>query len=469
MLQKRYNLRSTIADFMLYGLIASQTGVTALDWSKLPDLGAVALLTCAFASVAQRSRAPVSRFWLIGWMMIALHFTAFLFLPSPGLLGSIALFVGLTSLIWAGVLFMWAAVPYHGKSSSRYMLVVLFGTNALYVALVLIGPTVFWALVPSAALYFVLPLTLALLSVRQVNHPLRWATVLLYGALSIFLLIFQHRHGNGPDLTLNAVLFTVYFGGCIHFLYTYRRSTAGAFITIAGFLAWACVFVVAPAMAIFLPNFHLESEVWNLPKYVVAVGMILLLLEDQLEHNKFLALHDELTGLPNRRLFQDRLASALERARRTGTQTALLLIDLDRFKEVNDTLGHHVGDLLLKHAGEMFIGRVRRTDTVARTGGDEFSIILEEPTTREDAERVGRSLIELLQKPVELDQRTVHISASVGIAVFPGDALSMESLCIAADLRMYNDKNVSRQPGGIPRLSALKRPPVAGARTGMCR
>jgi len=72
--------------------------------------------------------------------------------------------------------------------------------------------------------------------------------------------------------------------------------------------------------------------------------MILILLEDQIEHNRFLALHDELTGLPNRRLFADRLASALERARRTGSQAALLLIDLDQFKQVNDTMGHHIGD-----------------------------------------------------------------------------------------------------------------------------
>jgi diguanylate cyclase (GGDEF)-like protein len=172
--------------------------------------------------------------------------------------------------------------------------------------------------------------------------------------------------------------------------------------------------------------------------------MILLLLESQIEHNKYLALHDELTGLPNRRLFQDRLAGALERAHRSGKQAALLLLDLDHFKQVNDTAGHHVGDLLLKHVGELFLGRVRRTDTVARTGGDEFSIVLEEPTSREDAERVGESLIQLLSQPFEFEGRAVRIGASVGIAVYPEDAFSAESLCIAADRRMYSDKNATR-------------------------
>jgi diguanylate cyclase (GGDEF)-like protein len=469
MLQKRYGLHWRIADPISYSHAAERIGVAALDWSTLPDLGAVVLLTCAFASVARRSTAQASGLWLTGWVMITLHFAAFMFLSAPGALGAAAQFVGLAALVWAGVLFMWAAVPYHGELSSRYMLAVLLGTNTLYVGLVSIGPSASWALAPAAALFCILPLALALLALRQLNHPLRWVVVTLYSSLTIFLLIFQHRSGNGADLALHAVLFTVYLGCCIHFWYAYRRATTGALITIAGFLAWAAVFVVSPSIAAFLPNLHLESEVWNLPKYVVAVGMILLLLEDQIEHNKFLALHDELTGLPNRRLFQDRLASALERARRSGAQTALLLVDLNHFKQVNDTFGHHVGDLLLKRVGAMFTGRVRRTDTVARTGGDEFSIILEEPTTRKDAEGVGHSLIQLLCEPLELDDRTVRIGASVGIAVFPEDALTTESLCIAADLRMYGDKHESKRPGQPARPHPPQRPPMAEAQTGLHR
>jgi diguanylate cyclase (GGDEF)-like protein len=197
----------------------------------------------------------------------------------------------------------------------------------------------------------------------------------------------------------------------------------------------------------FYPHVQIESEAWNLPKYVVAVGMILLLLEDQIEHNKYLALHDELTNLPNRRLFQDRLFSALERARRMDAQAALLLVDLDRFKLVNDTLGHHAGDLLLQHVASVFAGRVRRSDTVARTGGDEFSVILEEPTSRTEAENVAHSLMELLAEPIQIDDHPVQVGVSVGIAIFPDDALDMESLCIVADLRMYDRKHGATDPG----------------------
>jgi len=387
----------------------------------------------------------VSGLSLTGWVMIALHFVAFIFVPAPGVWGILAQDIGLAALVGAGFLFMYASVPYRQKLSSKWMLVALLGTNTLYICLAIVSPAADWALNPAAVLIGALPLTLALISVRNFQHPLRWMLVSLYCALSVFILLVQHRPGNGTDLALNAVLFTVYFGCCLHFWYSYRRATAGAFITIAGFFAWALVFVVSPWIETYLPSIHVDGEVWNLPKYVVAVGMILLLLEDQIEYNKYLALHDELTGLPNRRLFLDRLGSALERARRTDSKTALLVVDLDQFKQVNDTHGHHAGDLLLQQVGSIFTSRVRHSDTVARTGGDEFSVILEGATSLELANQVAHSLRQLLNQPLEVNDQMVLVGASIGVAVFPDDAEELEALCIAADLRMYDDKHASAE------------------------
>lgn len=419
-----------------------------MNWSVLPDLAVVVLLACAFASVAQRSPKQVFKLWLIGWLVIVLHFTALLFVHVAGIWGTFAEMVALSSLTWTGMLFMWSSVPYRKEYSSPWMFTVLLGANTFYVSLLAIGPAASWALTPAAALFGLLPLAVTLFALRGFNHPLRWVTVILYGILSVFLLHFQHRPGNGADLATYAVLFTVYFDCCIHFSYIYRRATAGAFITIIGFLTWAAVFVTAPLMMTFWPAIHVESEVWNLPKFLVAAGMILLLLEEQIEHNRHLALHDDLTGLPNRRLFQDRLSNALERARRTKTQTALLQVDLNRFKQVNDTLGHHIGDLVLQYVAALFSARVRRSDTVARTGGDEFSIILEEPTSRGSAVLVGKSLQQLLSEPLNVGQGiTVRIGASIGIAVFPDDAPNMDALCIAADRRMYDVKDGFRSVG----------------------
>jgi diguanylate cyclase (GGDEF)-like protein len=413
-----------------------------LNWSALPDLAAVGLLTGAFASVARRNQTDNSDGWLIGWLMIALHFAASLFENLPGAAGEWGSLISMTALGWGGILFMWASVPYRRKQpSSRWMLLGLLTANTLYFLLLVFASSTTWALVPSASLFGLVPLTVAVIAIRKVKHPLRWVIVLLFICLSTFLLLVQYRPSNGSDLALNGVLFTVYFGCCIHFWYAYRRSSAGSIVTTFGFLAWASVFLVGPIIYYKFPNLHVEAEVWNLPKYLVAVGMILLLLEDQLEHNRHLALHDHLTGLPNRRLYQDRLANALERARRSESHIALLVLDLNGFKMVNDTFGHHVGDLVLQRVGELFSTRVRRSDTVARTGGDEFSIILEEPTSPAAAEHVAASLMHLLDQPLLIGEHTIQVGTSVGMASFPEDARDMESLCIAADLRMYNLKH----------------------------
>lgn len=414
-----------------------------MDWSKLPDLIAFGLLAGAFASVARQSHTPVSRHWLTAWLLIVGHFGAFMFAPLPGWAGTAAELAGILTLVWAGVLFMRAAVPYRTEGSSRAMLLILLSAYTLYTSVLQVnGPA--WMLRAGALWFAVGPLALTLGNVKRFSHPLRWIAVALHCGLAVYLIAVGNR--NGGDMALNGVLFTVYMGAALHFWYMYRRATAGAFITICGFFLWANVFTVAPTTLALFPNLHLENEVWNLPKYVVAVGMILILLEDQIAHNKHLALHDALTGLPNRRLFQDRLTSALERAKRTGTQAALLMLDLDRFKQVNDTLGHHVGDLLLQNVAKLFNGRIRRSDTVARTGGDEFAVILEGPTSLGEAKHVGQSLLDLLHEPLLLKDRLVKVEASLGVAMFPDDAQDMEQLFIKADLRMYDFKRNAVPP-----------------------
>ena len=120
------------------------------------------------------------------------------------------------------------------------------------------------------------------------------------------------------------------------------------------------------------------------------------------------------------------------------------MVDLDHFKLVNDTWGHHAGDLLLQQVSLLFVGRVRNCDTVARTGGDEFSVILEGISSSEDAQQVAQSLVENLTEPLEIGGKKISIGASIGVAIYPDDATELEALCIAADLRMYDEKNVAR-------------------------
>ena len=162
--------------------------------------------------------------------------------------------------------------------------------------------------------------------------------------------------------------------------------------------------------------------------------------EERLRH---IAHHDALTGLPNRVLFHDRLEQALAHSRRSKILTALLFIDLDRFKIINDTLGHRSGDELLKRAAERLRGCVREVDTVARLGGDEFAVILGDLSVREDAAVVARKVLHTLGRSFALEVQEVFVTASIGIAVF-GDGEEESSLMEHADVAMYHAKRAGR-------------------------
>jgi diguanylate cyclase (GGDEF)-like protein len=149
------------------------------------------------------------------------------------------------------------------------------------------------------------------------------------------------------------------------------------------------------------------------------------------------ALHDELTGLPNRVLFRDRVAQSISQARRGGSTLAVLLMDLDRFKEVNDTLGHHHGDRLLQQVGPRLLAELREGDTVARLGGDEFAIILPASASPADAAIVAERLRAALERPFPIDELAIEVSASIGIACHPDHGDDVETLVQRADIAMY--------------------------------
>jgi diguanylate cyclase (GGDEF)-like protein/PAS domain S-box-containing protein len=162
------------------------------------------------------------------------------------------------------------------------------------------------------------------------------------------------------------------------------------------------------------------------------------------ERIKKSANYDFLTGLPNRSLFRDRLEQEVKRSERTGLPVALLFIDLDGFKEVNDRLGHHAGDQLLQQAAHRISGCVRGTDTVARIGGDEFTVILGEVNKTSHIDILAQQILEELAKPFPLLHKEVSISGSIGISLFPQDASTPDDLIKNADQAMYVAKNAGR-------------------------
>jgi diguanylate cyclase (GGDEF)-like protein/PAS domain S-box-containing protein len=164
--------------------------------------------------------------------------------------------------------------------------------------------------------------------------------------------------------------------------------------------------------------------------------------EEKVRH---LAHHDALTGLPNRRLLEDRLEQALVRARRQHLHVAVLFIDLDRFKTVNDTLGHRVGDLLLRSVAQRLRELLREGDTVSRVGGDEFVLVLPDMATTLAASDTAHKLLESLAQPYAIETNVLNVTPSIGISIFPKDGMDVEMLISRADIAMYHAKQMGRK------------------------
>jgi diguanylate cyclase (GGDEF)-like protein/PAS domain S-box-containing protein len=158
----------------------------------------------------------------------------------------------------------------------------------------------------------------------------------------------------------------------------------------------------------------------------------------------YMATHDPLTGLPNRMLFMDRLRFTLAQSKRNRKKMAVMMLDLDHFKNINDQMGHMVGDKLLKEVGVRLKGILRQNDTVARLGGDEFVVLLSDLEKTEYASAVAKVILKALQKHFVLSDNTISSSASIGIAVYPDDCEDMESLLKKSDMAMYTVKSQGR-------------------------
>ena len=163
--------------------------------------------------------------------------------------------------------------------------------------------------------------------------------------------------------------------------------------------------------------------------------------EEKLDH---MAHHDALTGLPNRVLFRDRLEHALEQVKRSNIQLAVMFLDLDRFKPINDSLGHDVGDILLCEVSYALKKAVRSLDTVARLGGDEFAILLESISNSSDIEHIANKILNIINQPFIIQGNELHIGTSIGISVAPTDSVSGDHLLRDADAAMYEAKKAGR-------------------------
>jgi diguanylate cyclase (GGDEF)-like protein len=171
-----------------------------------------------------------------------------------------------------------------------------------------------------------------------------------------------------------------------------------------------------------------------------------------------LALEDPLTGLANRRLLADRMSMSIVHARRNKSTMAVVYMDLDGFKQVNDTLGHGAGDILLKMVAERLVATVREEDTVARLGGDEFLLALWHVSGTEDAARVASKAIEAVSKPYAIEGHTVSITISAGVSMYPVHGADTDTLMKSADLALYEAKHAGKNAYRISERTDLSAP-----------
>lgn len=244
--------------------------------------------------------------------------------------------------------------------------------------------------------------------------------------------------------------------GCAVVLRRQRGSgfTAPALALLAaGAAQLAISIVVLRTLLAGAETVHIETVAWLDAAACVAflLGSILAVLEDQRESSaaatsefEHLAYYDTLTGLPNRSLFADRVGVALAHAQRHRYKAAVLFLDVDRFKQINDSLGHSTGDRLLKEVATRISGAVRQEDTVARFGGDEFTVLIHMIGKVEDAGRVAQKILDAMKTPIVIEGRDFVVSSSIGIAIYPLDGPDGETLIRNADTALYRAKESGR-------------------------
>ncbi len=406
-----------------------------MNFSLLPNLIALTILVAVFRAILRQGTTERLHLWLAGWILVLLHFAAQFPKVGDGTWGRIAAAASLDTLELASIAFLISVSSILAADRRRQILL------AAAIALPSLAYTnaVLWNVTAVGFYYGVIGLWLAATSALFFSY---YGRLNLYAATVLVLmcgiagsLAWVVSRGNA-DWGINFILAALNFVVAILYWRRYRRGTAGVLTAVLGFALWGAVFPTGLLLDLFAPSVRVESEVWNIPKYLVAVGMILTLLENQIEKSKHLAYHDELTGLPNRRLLEDRLERALAQAERGRGKVAVLLLDLDHFKEVNDNFGHRMGDEALQAVVARLASRMRASDTLARSGGDEFTVVSSVPSAQA-AEVLVLDLESALAAPLLVQGESVQIGLSVGLALYPDDGRTPDALHAAADQAMY--------------------------------
>jgi len=431
-----------------------------LRYSSIPHLVAFAALVFVFWSMLRHHARRQVNSWLIAWTFVLLHFAAQLLNFGQGFWGTVLATISLLALDMAGIAFV------HAASRIDLARAAPIGLLVWAAALLAYGGLVVWGV--EARLPYYIDVSILTTSVSVMHFKVRAERTVAdnifsfsYGlllALLLGVLVHLDLAGYGID----TILSWLYLLAGVRYWQRYSHKTVGVLTGVFGFLAASLIFPIALVVrATYVPHLKIDIAIRSLPKFIIAIGILLTFLEEEIGRTEHLALHDALTGLPNRRLLEDRMINMLERAERNHSRAAILMLDLDGFKQINDTYGHAVGDEFLR-AVALRLGKVvRRADTLARSGGDEFTVLVSDILQPNGAEILAQKLLKELERPIAVRQFQLRVSGSIGMAVYPDDGETAESLCARADADMYRAKRHAKgstEPGAKESSSAILSP-----------
>ncbi|WP_353070165.1 GGDEF domain-containing protein [Tunturibacter empetritectus] len=405
-----------------------------MNFAFLPDL--LALLILIVILVLLRKRHPQERadLWLLGLFFTLVEAAAHTFYAPNGPPQKILHVIVMDCYLLTGMIFVWASGVNPVSKSARLL---YLGLNALpllalctvYGLHLYTGIAFFPCMAAgmvvgvSTSLYLRRSLTVAVL------HVCAWM------AMGYLIHLSDYR------AAVYWSLCCVYATAALNFQRRLPAGSTGRLAIVTGFTIWSLCLLLHPWIVQYRAYADIASHIWNMQKSLISIGMILVMLEEQISSNEWLALHDELTGLPNRRLLADRLTMAIDRADRTGSRLALIILDLNGFKKINDTMGHQIGDQVLLEVSMNLRRGVRASDTLARLGGDEFVIVAADVEPEQGLGHLLESVRGALEQPLMMEGKPMVVSASVGMAVYPQDAQDSIRLLRVADQRMYASKH----------------------------
>jgi diguanylate cyclase (GGDEF)-like protein len=426
-----------------------------MNYAFLPDLSALAILIVILLLLRRHHPQRQANLWLLGLFFTLIESSAHIFYAPGGLPTSILHTVVISCYLLAGVVFVWASGNYE-ITDRRSLQFLLLNSVPLLAICICYGMHLFsrTAFLPWVMVGLIVGVATSLFLRRSVLIALLVAS----GWLAIGYLVSNGRYRDAVYWSLGVV----YALATANFYRKLPRESTGRLAIVTGFSIWSFFFFLHPFIVTYRAYADIASHIWNMQKSLISIGMILVMLEEQVSCNRWLALHDELTGLANRRSFEDHLATSLERCRRTHTVLALFMLDLDGFKQINDTHGHHAGDQLLQHVAGNLRKHFTGFDSIARLGGDEFTMMTCNPGHPGSIEVLRDTIRETTEIPFLFDGHKLSVSASIGIALYPDDASDATRLLRIADLRMYSLKQ-ARTPlrhirlDSVPALTASGR------------